>query len=40
MNGNEISFTVGDRTYKGRVTGNRLEGTLSDGGTWQATKRG
>ena len=39
MNGDEISFTVGDRTYKGRVTGNKIEGTISDGGTWQATRQ-
>jgi hypothetical protein len=38
MNGSEISFTVGQRTYKGRVTGNRMEGTTSDGGKWRATR--
>ena len=38
MNGDEISFAVGERTYKGRVTGNRMEGTISDGGKWQATR--
>lgn len=39
VNGEDISFTVGERTYKGRVTGNRMEGTISDGGKWQATRR-
>jgi SAM-dependent methyltransferase len=38
MNGDEISFTVGARTYKGRVTGNRIEGIISDGGKWQARR--
>jgi hypothetical protein len=39
MRGDEISFTVGSNTYRGRVTGNRIEGTTSDGGKWQATRR-
>jgi SAM-dependent methyltransferase len=39
MRGDQISFTVGDKVYNGRVTGNRIEGTISDGGTWQATRR-
>ena len=38
MNANQISFTVGDRIYKGSVNGNRMEGTHSDGSKWQATK--
>jgi hypothetical protein len=38
MNADAISFTVGNRIYSGRVTGNRMEGTISDGGKWQATK--
>jgi hypothetical protein len=38
MNGDEISFTVGERTYKGRVAGNKMEGTISGGGKWQATR--
>ncbi len=38
LNGTEISFTAGQRTYKGRVIGNRMEGTTSDGGKWQATR--
>lgn len=39
MRGDEISFTVGSNTYRGRVTGNRIEGSTSDGGKWQATRR-
>ena len=39
MRGDQISFTVGDKVYNGRVTGNRIEGAISDGGTWQATRR-
>lgn len=39
MRGDEISFTVGSNTYRGRVTGNRIEGKTSDGGKWQATRR-
>ena len=38
MTGNQIAFTVGDRIYRGSVTGNKMEGTHSDGGKWQATK--
>jgi SAM-dependent methyltransferase len=38
MNGAEISFKAGERTYKGQVNGNAMEGTISDGGTWQARR--
>jgi hypothetical protein len=38
MKGDEITFTAGGKTYKGRVTGNKMEGTVSDGGKWQATR--
>ena len=38
MNGAEISFKAGERTYKGKVNGNMMEGTISDGGTWQARR--
>lgn len=38
MNADAISFSVGNRIYSGRVTGNRMEGTISDGGKWQATR--
>jgi hypothetical protein len=39
MNGTQISFQVGDRTYRGSLSGNKMEGTTSDGAKWQATKR-
>jgi len=38
MSGAEISFKAGERTYKGKVNGNMMEGTVSDGGTWQARR--
>ena len=39
MRGEEISFTAGGKTYSGRVAGNKMEGTISGGGKWQATRR-
>ena len=39
MRADQISFTVADKVYTGRVTGNRMEGTASDGSTWQAMRR-
>ncbi|MEY4966530.1 MAG: hypothetical protein RL274_2113 [Pseudomonadota bacterium] len=39
MLGLQIAFTVGGRTFTGRVTGNRMTGTASDGSKWQATRR-
>ena len=39
MKGEEISFTAGGKTYTGRVTGNKMEGTIAGGGKWQATRR-
>jgi len=38
MSGAEISFKAGERTYKGKVNGNMMAGTVSDGGTWQARR--
>jgi len=38
MLGDQISFTAGAKTYTGRVMGNRVEGTVSDGTKWQATR--
>jgi hypothetical protein len=38
LNGEGISFTAGGKTYTGRVTGNRMEGTASDKSKWSATK--
>jgi hypothetical protein len=39
MRADQISFTVADKVYTGRVTANRMEGTVSDGSKWQATRR-
>jgi len=39
MLGPQIAFTAGDKTYAGRVTGDRMAGTASDGSKWQATRR-
>ena len=38
MRGNEITFTAGGKMYTGRVNGNRMEGSASDGTKWQATR--
>jgi hypothetical protein len=39
LNGAEVSFTAGNRTYTGRVDGNSMSGTIAGGGTWKATRR-
>ena len=38
MRGDEISFTVGNSIYRGRVNGNRIDGTIEAGGKWKATR--
>jgi precorrin-6B methylase 2 len=41
LNGEEISFTVGDTRYTGKVSGDRMEGTATTAGktqSWTATK--
>ena len=38
MHGAEISFTAGGKLYTGRVNGNRMEGSASDGSKWQAVR--
>lgn len=40
LNGDQISFNAGGSQYTGRVTGNSLEGTISSGGNWKATRGG
>jgi SAM-dependent methyltransferase len=40
LEGNQISFTAGDTRYIGRVNGNSMEGTVSSGGYWKATRSG
>ena len=40
LRGEEITFTAGTTEYKGRVTGNAMEGTIGGGtnGSWKATR--
>jgi precorrin-6B methylase 2 len=41
LRGEEITFKAGDTEYKGKVTGDRMEGTATTGGksqSWSATK--
>lgn len=40
LRGEEITFTAGTTEYKGRVTGNSMEGTIGGGtnGSWKATR--
>ncbi len=38
LRGDQISFTAGGVQYTGRVNGNVMEGTVSGGGTWRATR--
>jgi phospholipid N-methyltransferase len=39
LNGNEIALTAGKTTYTGQVNGTSIQGTVSGGGAWTATKR-
>ncbi|HEX5108804.1 MAG TPA: methyltransferase domain-containing protein [Vicinamibacterales bacterium] len=41
LNGADISFTVGNQKYTGKVDGNSMSGTITggSGGSWKATKR-
>jgi hypothetical protein len=41
LRGDEINFTAGDARYAGKVSGNRIEGTVTAGGKtapWTATR--
>jgi SAM-dependent methyltransferase len=40
LNGDQITFNAGGAVYSGRVNGNNMEGTISSGGNWQATRAG
>lgn len=40
LNGDEISFNAGGALYRGRINGNAMEGTISTGGSWKATRAG
>jgi hypothetical protein len=39
MTGDQLSVTAGKVTYTGRVNGTSIEGTVSNGGSWTATKK-
>jgi hypothetical protein len=38
LRGDEISFTAGSAKYTGKVNGTKIDGTVSGGGTWSATR--
>ena len=38
LNGDRITFSAAGARYSGRVNGNVMEGSLSSGGTWKATR--
>ncbi|MDP1570004.1 MAG: class I SAM-dependent methyltransferase [Vicinamibacterales bacterium] len=39
LRGAELSFTVGNVIYTGRVDGNTMRGTMTGGGPWTATRQ-
>ncbi len=39
LRGDDISFSVGEVKYTGRVDGNTARGTMTGGGAWTATRR-
>jgi hypothetical protein len=40
LNGDQITFNAGGTVYSGRVNGSNIEGTISTGGNWKATRAG
>jgi SAM-dependent methyltransferase len=40
LNGDRITFNAGGSLYTGRVSGASMEGTISTGGGWKATRAG
>jgi SAM-dependent methyltransferase len=38
LNGDQITFNAGGTLYTGRVSGNVMEGSVSTGGSWKATR--
>ena len=38
LNGDQISFTAGGAQYNAKVSGGAMEGTVSTGGNWKATR--
>jgi len=39
MNGDQITLTAGKTVYTGKVNGTSIQGTVSGGGSWTATKK-
>jgi len=40
LKGDQITFNAGGTVYSGRVNGSNIEGTISTGGNWKATRAG
>ena len=40
LNGDQITFNAGGSLYTGRVNGSGMEGSISSGGNWKATRAG
>ena len=40
LNGDQITFNAGGMLYTGRLSGNVMEGSVSTGGSWKATRAG
>jgi SAM-dependent methyltransferase len=40
LNGDQITFNAGGVLYTGRVSGNVMDGSVSTGGSWKATRVG
>jgi len=40
LSGDQITFNAGGVLYTGRVNGNAMEGSVSTGGSWKATRSG
>jgi hypothetical protein len=38
MQGDQITFKVGDRIFRGRVDGNKMEGVFATETKWEATR--
>jgi hypothetical protein len=38
LRGEEISFTAGSAKYTGKVSGAKMDGSISGGGSWSATR--
>jgi hypothetical protein len=40
LRGDQITFSAGGTQYNGRVNGNTITGTVTSGGSWNATRGG